>query len=295
VAGWAYPDWEGVVYPKPHPRNFHPLAYLLRYFNSIEVNSSFYAIPAPKITQRWAELARASGDVQFTMKLWQGFTHTAEWQDSDARAFQLAAEPLHEAGLLGCILLQFPWSFRPGQQSKDMLQRLLDTFEQFPLAVEIRHSDWLQPDSQGGMIQTILAPRQVSFCNIDQPALNHCVQRTELVTAPHAYFRAHGRNFKCWFQESDDRHARYDYLYNPQEIAQMAESVRALKQKADKVFIITNNHCRGQAVVNALQLRSLAEEQPVAAPPCLVDHFGALGEGIITQQAIASGEQMEMF
>jgi uncharacterized protein YecE (DUF72 family) len=74
-AGWSYQDWEGQVYPKPKPRGFDPLRYLARYFDTVEINSSFYRIPAAKTTQQWVDRVSEHPDFRFTSKLWQGFTH----------------------------------------------------------------------------------------------------------------------------------------------------------------------------------------------------------------------------
>src|SRR5919109_731050 len=74
-AGWSYPDWEGQVYPKPKPRGFDPLAYLAQYFDTIEINSTFYRIPAATMTRSWATRVSDHPTFRFTGKLWQGCTH----------------------------------------------------------------------------------------------------------------------------------------------------------------------------------------------------------------------------
>ena len=62
-AEWAYKDWEGIVYPKPKPRGFDPVAYLARYFDTIEINSSFYGPPRPAAAKAWA--AHEAGNPRF--------------------------------------------------------------------------------------------------------------------------------------------------------------------------------------------------------------------------------------
>ena len=73
-AGWSYPDWEGVVYPRRKPKDFHPLRHLARYFDCVEINSSFYGAPVPRNAEHWAELvhdpqragcARSCGSIDF--------------------------------------------------------------------------------------------------------------------------------------------------------------------------------------------------------------------------------------
>lgn len=292
VAGWAYEDWNGIVYPQPRPKKFQPLAYLMRFFDTIEINSSFYAIPAPNITARWAETASKKPGFEFTMKLWQGFTHKREdFNEFNARSFAAAAKPLLDAGALGCVLAQFPWSFKPDEASVDFLQRLLDRFDKFPLAVEIRHRAWVD-GWEGGRIADLLEPRKVAFCNIDQPQLHECIGLTSLVTAPHTYLRVHGRNYKNWFQQDADRNARYDYFYHPGEVVELADAVRDLKARSKKVYAITNNHWRGQAAANALQIKAAVEEAVAFAPPQLLRHYKDLGPNVQPEET--SG-QMEMF
>ena len=147
LAGWSYDDWEGIVYPKPLPRGFEPIVYLARYYDVLEINSSFYRIPSPKTAARWARVAERLRGFEFTLKLWQGFTHQYEaWDESAAAAFESAAAALAGAGKLGCVLIQFPWSFRADMESEARLERLLDRFSGFPLAVEVRHTSWFEDD-----------------------------------------------------------------------------------------------------------------------------------------------------
>jgi uncharacterized protein YecE (DUF72 family) len=104
-AGWSYKDWAGQVYPKPQPRGFDPLTYLAKYFDVIEINSSFYRIPEPKTTARWMERVANHPRFRFTAKLWQGFTHEGTATAADEATFRHAMAPLHEAGKLGAVLL----------------------------------------------------------------------------------------------------------------------------------------------------------------------------------------------
>lgn len=110
TAGWQYRDWEGIVYPKPRPRGFDPLAYLASFFDVVEINSSFYGPPQSNASRSW--VARVADHLQFrfTAKLWKGFTHERHATASDERLFKEGIEPLADSGRLGALLLQFPWS-----------------------------------------------------------------------------------------------------------------------------------------------------------------------------------------
>jgi Protein of unknown function DUF72 len=84
------------------------LTYLAKFFDAVEVNSTFYRIPAPTMTKLWVERVAGYSAFRFTAKLWQGFTHEAQTTAQDTVAFREAMAPLHNAGKLGAVLLQFP-------------------------------------------------------------------------------------------------------------------------------------------------------------------------------------------
>ena len=85
------------------------------------------------------------------------------------------------------------------------------------------------------------------------------------MTGPVGYVRLHGRNAKAWFTKNAGRDQKYDYLYSPEELKDWVEGVQSME--ADRIFVITNNHFQGKAVVNALQLmRALGMEASVPEP-----------------------------
>jgi len=115
--------------------------------------------------------------------------------------------------------------------------------------VEVRHGSW----DQDAFFE-YLCSRSVTFCNIDQPVVGDSLGLTARVTAPTAYLRLHGRNQADWFRPDAGVAQRYNYLYSEAEIAALAAVAESLGRKADHVYIVTNNHYRGKAVVNAIQL-----------------------------------------
>lgn len=269
VAGWSYPDWEGIVYPKtPH---FDGLAYLSRYFDTIEVNSPFYRIPTAKTTSSWARRASANPNFRFTLKLFQGFTHERSASVEDERAFKDALTPLVDAGVMGGLLLQFPWSFKNAPESRTYLGELFDRFDEYPLILEVRHASWNDRE-----LYELLGRRAVGFCNIDQPLIGRSIAPTDKATGPIGYVRLHGRNYQDWFREDAGRDARYDYLYSDTELDPWMDTISEVSGNASETYVITNNHFRGQAVVNALQIRSRIERRAVKAPASLVEHYPVL-------------------
>jgi uncharacterized protein YecE (DUF72 family) len=270
-AGWSYKDWAGQVYPQPQPRGFDPLTYLAQYFDAVEINSSFYRIPDVKTTRRWVERVADHPDFRFTAKLWQGFTHEGTASAQDEAAFRQAMAPLHDAGRLGAVLLQFPYRFHHTPENRAHLRRLADVFGVYPLVLEIRHRSWDRPG-----VYEFLRRLGIGFCNIDQPQMSYSIGLTRVVTSPIGYLRLHGRNAAMWFAEGADAAARYDYRYPAEELEAMVDVVEVLSRQARETYLITNNHFRGQAALNALELRHTLHRAPVPVPPPLLTAYPEL-------------------
>jgi len=269
-SGWSYPDWEGIVYPQPAPRGFDALAYMSRYFNALEVNTSFYRPCQARMTQSWARRIRDPARFRFVFKLHQRFTHQRQepYAHGDVERFKQGLVPVAEAGLLGCILMQFPWSFRCTESAFGWLQRLRDDFGEFPLAVEVRHASWDRPDARER-----LGTMGLSLCTIDQPRLPNCLTPAAHVTGPIGYVRLHGRRAQTWFAEGIESHERYDYLYGEDELRDLAGLIRDVAARSKVVFVFANNHYRGQGPANALQLRALLSDGKVPVPEVMLTHF----------------------
>src|SRR5438045_4441265 len=123
-AGWSYTDWEGTVYP-PHGSRFDALAYLASFFDTIEINSPFYRIPPPTHSKSWVRRVASNPDFTFTTKIFRGFTHEkARPTAEDVKAFRNYLDPLRDAGRLGAVLLQYPWSFKNSPESIEKLETL---------------------------------------------------------------------------------------------------------------------------------------------------------------------------
>ncbi len=262
-AGWSYQHWAGQVYPKPQPRGFDPLRYLAQYFDAIEINSTFYRIPDAKTTQRWVARVADHPAFRFTAKLWQGFTHEGTASGQDATAFRQAMAPLQEAGRLGAVLMQFPYRVHHTPENRAMIQRLADAFREYPLVLETRHRSWDRPE-----IFAWLQDLGIGFCNIDQPQVSYGIGLMQVVTSPVGYLRLHGRNAAMWFAEEASAAARYDYRYPAEELQELVEAAEVISRRARESYLITNNHFRGQAALNALELKMKLQRGPVRCRPC---------------------------
>jgi len=272
IAGWSYDDWEGIVYPPRHPTRFDRLGYLAGFFDTIEINSTFYRIPDPRTAESWARRVQDRPAFRFTAKLYRGFTHKqGELQGGEEEAFKQAMAPLAEAGLLGAVLVQFPYSFRAEPESRDALERIIEAFGGLGLVVEIRHGAWNTEE-----FREFLRSRGVGFCNIDQPRLARSIGPTEAATSPVGYVRLHGRNAASWFRKTAEPWERYDYVYEAEELMPWLGRIQRIAEQTADVFVIANNHFRGKAPLAALTLLAMLRGEKVAAPPDLVAAYPAL-------------------
>jgi uncharacterized protein YecE (DUF72 family) len=276
-AGWTYKDWEGLVYPRPRSKGFEPLTAMAALFHAVEINTSFYRPILPHHAHVWLERTEANPHFRFTAKLWRRFTHerSSPWTAEEVRWARVGLSVLHEAGRLGAVLVQFPWSFRNTPESRDWVDGLVGAFEGLPLVLEVRHASWNEPSYDAELVE-----RGLGFVNIDQPLFKDSLAPSARATAAVGYVRVHGRNHKDWFRQGAAPIERYDYLYSAQELAPWAARTKEIAQhpRVRDVYVITNNHARGQGVVNALMLQAMVTGQQVSAPEGLLREYpGVLG------------------
>jgi uncharacterized protein YecE (DUF72 family) len=279
-AGWSYKDWEGIVYPQKPGKSFDPLEYLARFFDTIEINSSFYRPPVPTTTKSWAKRVAENKNFIFTAKLHRVFTHErGKATKKDEKEYRQGMDVLAKAGKLGSVLLQFPWSFKNTPDERVYLAKLLEKFSDYPLVLEVRHSSWNTPD-----VYEWLEERGVGICNIDQPVFKKSIRPQALTTSPVGYVRLHGRNYKDWFREKALPHERYDYLYSPDELDPWLVRIKEVAKHSRETYVITNNHFRGQGVVNAVEIEAALKEERVPAPEPLFKVYPRLSESAIPDE-----------
>jgi uncharacterized protein YecE (DUF72 family) len=272
-AGWVYKDWEGIVYPRPKPRGFDQLRYIAEFFDAVEINSSFYGPPVARTASSWVSRVEDHERFRFTAKLWKRFTHERDkaWTTGEVDQVRAGFDVMMDAQRLGAVLLQFPWSFRRSEQSREWFGDVVRTFSQYPLVVEVRHSSWLAPD-----FLRSLEEEGVGFVNIDQPLYHDSIGPTAHATSHVGYVRVHGRNYKDWFRDKAPVEQRYNYLYRPDELEPWAERAREIGSDpaTRDVYVVTNNHYKGKAVANALMLKSMVTGGRVPAPPGVFEAYG---------------------
>jgi uncharacterized protein YecE (DUF72 family) len=253
-----------VVYPRPKKKGFDPLRFLSGIVDVIEINSTFYHPGPRKNAESWAGRLSETSGFRLTVKLWQRFSHQREpFGKAEVSQARTVPEVLAEAGLLGALLVQFPWSFRNSEENRKWLIRVAESFKDLPLAVELRHESWDRPE-----FHEMLRETGTAFVNLDQPVIGASIKPSSTVTADFAYVRLHGRNYKSWFREDAGRDERYDYLYPETELKPWAERILSMSSQCREAYVVFNNHYQGQALVNALQLKNMLG-QPVRAPELL--------------------------
>ena len=270
-AGWTYKEWKGMVYPAYRPPAFQELSFLAEFFDTVEINTSFYRPISPRMAASWAGKIEGNPRFRFTAKLWRGFTHDRNATDLDRQRVRDGFEPLIEAGRLGAVLLQFPWSFQNTEENRAYLQFLHSQFSDYPLAVEFRHGSWNNP-----AILNLLENLGMGLCNIDQPVFEDSIQPSAQATSPVGYVRLHGRNYDNWWTGNQYAGARYDYLYSLEELNPWLDRIRAIDRAAKHTYVIANNTYRGKGIVNALQLTALLTGNPVKTPPALLENYPVL-------------------
>ncbi|MDL2229527.1 DUF72 domain-containing protein [Treponema sp. OttesenSCG-928-L16] len=247
TCGYSYNEWVGPVYPEGTKREQFLSLYASR-FNTVEVDYTYYSMPKAKNIQNMAEDGEG---LTFAIKAHQSLTHkiSETWRD-EAKAYIQAIEPLREKKCLEAVLFQFPYSFHYEDDNRRYLGKILDQFSGISSAVEFRNSEWVNNRVIDG-----LKERSVTLVGLDMPELHGLPPTMDVVTAPLAYFRLHGRNKETWW--GSDSAARYDYLYSDKELEATTERIKQIVVKADRLIIYFNNHRRGQAVQNAETLQKI--------------------------------------
>src|SRR5688572_7064817 len=261
TSGYSFRDWIGNFYPLGLPRG-EMLAYYTDHFPVVEVNSTYYRIPPPKVMEQMEK--KTPPGFRFTVKAPRIVTHEQRLDPDAIRAFEACLAPLAEAGKLDGILLQFPWSFRPGPGSRGLLTGTREAFPAHGLFAEFRNAAWNRPETFAELKEL-----GIGYCVVDEPALPGLMPATVELTTPVGYVRFHGRNRATWWSRNEgDREPgvggggnrdllRYDYLYSNAELSEWALKIQELAKKAEKVYVFFNNCHAGQAAKNAALMQSM--------------------------------------
>lgn len=247
------------------------LAHYARFFDLVEIDSSFYAPARPEWVRRWVD--SVPENFVFDMKAHKSLTgHVRGGVPDDdlqsvIRLQQEALRILEGSGKCGCFLLQFaPWVKRD-EEGMNLVEGSMGRFPGSPLAIEFRHRSWFSAKSQP---ETLRFLREVGAVHVvaDEPQVGEaCIPLVPEVTSPAlSVMRLHGRNRATWLKpglaSSQDR---FDYLYRETELKSLGEVALTLQQAAKDVHMLMNNNRANYAVQNAMDLKRLFSDDPL--PP----------------------------
>lgn len=270
IAGFSYADWQGKVYPA-NCRD--ALAFCARYVDLVEIDSSFYATPAPSVVASWVERTQACG-TRFTAKLDRAFTHERCRNAARLDRFIAAFAPLQASGRLLALLAQFSARFICDESARRHLAELVAGLSGFArLAVEVRHASWQTPAALD-----FLRRLGVTVVQLDYPtrADSFVLADPGVPAAGFAYLRLHGRNAAAWFAPNAGRDAVYDWLYAADEVADLAQRLRGLSAAVGETLVVANNHFEGKAMKVALELTAALRQAPVEVPELLLATYPEL-------------------
>ncbi len=238
TSGWSYSEWGGVFYPSS---NTNKLSFYSRTFNTVEIDSTFYAYPAKGLVMGWSRYT--PDDFVFSAKLPKQITHDKELDpekgvETDLTRFLSLMKPLIASGKLGPILVQLPPSFTFEDDFRKLEGFLGIIPEDVTFAVEFRHPSWLRDEAW-----SLLRSHNVANVIVDEPLL----PPDTIVTADFAFIRWHGRGSRPW----------YNYRYNERELEAWVPKVKEVAGAAKKTFGYFNNHFRGFAVENSLRMMNM--------------------------------------
>jgi uncharacterized protein YecE (DUF72 family) len=291
TASWSDPGFVEHWYPKKMPAG-ERLGWYAQHFELVEINSTFYSVPEPRMVERWC--AATPDDFTFDVKLHQLFSFhstaakllppdlqsrvdtdakgnvkpTADMQEALLKSFLRGVAILRTAGRMGVLLLQLSPAFSPRKHELSELEPLIEMLSDYKLAIEFRNRNWVLCDQLQRTIAFVQAHRAV-FVNVDAPASDHfTIMRSdvdEVTDVNVAYLRLHGRNAKAYVTGKTVA-ARFDYNYNDKEITEVAERSKKLAMEARELHVIFNNNNLDYAPRAALRLRK-ALGQVIRTPP----------------------------
>ncbi len=288
-SGWSYDDWVGKFYPlKLAGKKGEWFSYYAQFFQTVEINSTFYRPPGELQVQSWIKKCRNLPGFEYSVKVPQLVTHKALVEADLERAIFWAASfektcvrPLVESDLLGGVLLQLSPYFKNDRPSLYMLKGLLDALscQDCDYALEFRHNSWLDKSRKeiDPAALEVLRERNVATVLVDGPGLQ---LSREMNAADHMYIRFHGRNCDIWYKggkEDDHRLDRYDYLYRKEQLVPWVPCISQAELKASKVRAYFNNHARSKSVRNAFMLMDMLGIEHKSKEINLQDQF-TLGE-----------------
>lgn len=291
--GNFYPDWARSAQDR--------LGYYASQFPLVEVDSTYYSLPAERTSRLWA--GRTPEGFIFDVKAFRLFTlHptpnsslpkdirgalTPELREKPKlylkdmppeltgelwRRFERALLPLDSTAKLGVVLFQFPPWFLPTKKAREHILSCREALPQYRMAVEFRNGTWLGEDHKEETLG-FLKDNGLIFVAVDEPqGFKSSVPPVAEATADIAAVRLHGRNRDTWEREGISSAERFNYLYCQEELQEWLPRIEGLASKARQVHVLFNNCYKDKATTNARQFTLMLGERdmPLRRPPSLI-------------------------
>ena len=290
TSSWADPGFVEEWYP-PGMAAKDRLSWYAERFETVEVNSSFYAIPEQGTVARWVEVT--PGDFVFDYKLHKALSrHSAELQSlppdlrdgvettargrvrltRDLEGALLdrtleAVSPLEQAGKLGAFLLQLTPAFSPQKHQLDELASLVEHLSPRPVAIEFRHRGWVEEKRVEETLEW-LRENNAAFVAVDAPKEVHVPIMPDLDAVTRddlAYMRMHGRNAEGYMKGKSVAE-RFGWDYSDEELGEIARRVEGMAEQAAAIHVQFNNNRGRDAPTSARRFRQLLGQDPGPAP-----------------------------
>lgn len=282
----------GEFYPREIGTAEGRLRYYATHFDTVEVDSTYYAIPDIKNTYLWVD--RTPENFIFHIKVYGALTgHGIDPKTLPKDIFRLLSEkdrteknifvkepfllraiaekfrdtlaPLIKADKLGVLVFQFPPWFQYKTSNLDYILTCKELLQGLPVAIEFRHGSWLEPDRLDSVLQ-FLRGNQLTYITADEPQYGNLATIPFLpyVTTEIAYFRFHGRNKENWLKRGIETSLRFAYLYSDEELKEFVPSIKSVDKRAKVTYAMCNNCYGGFAMKNALRLKELLASKRMA-------------------------------
>lgn len=291
VASWTDPSMtaSGVFYPGGVTSPEARLRYYASRFPIVEVDSTYYAIPARRMAELWTE--RTPDEFTFDVKAHALMTgqpsevdrlpkdlRTAlpaalqkkariyatelpdELRDAVWAAFLEALSPLKESGRMGAILLQYPRWVGPSRANAALIEDARRRLEHhgWASAVELRNKAWFDDRTRPRTLD-LLRRNNLSYVAVDSPpGFESSVPAVAEVTSPRlAIVRFHGRNTDTWEAKVTKVSDRFRYLYDETQLREWLPMIRAISEQAEEVHLLFNNCYGNYGTTNALEMAGM--------------------------------------
>ncbi len=263
------------------------LRYYAEHFNTVEVDSTFYALPSEKVVG--LQTVRTPDDFILNYKAFGLLTQhsidpkrlpkavkellpeellskrSLKYQETPNEAkvmafrmMESALRPADSAGKLGMVLFQYPPYFVHKEQNKQYILECKKRLPQYRLAIEFRHVSWVDESNLDDTL-SFLADHNLAYVCVDEPQFPSTIPPIAFATANNAYLRFHGRNKDNWYRKGIKVAERFAYSYSDRELKEWIPKIRCLQKETAKTFLMFNNCYGVWAIRNAKRLATMLD------------------------------------